>query len=63
MSELTRQEYNIKILKIIKETINKNPNLRFYQVLWGLALHKVDACYYEESEETYKDLTRDLEID
>lgn len=47
---MTRQEANREILARIGKIVEENPDLRFIQILQGLAL---DEClFYEESEST-----------
>lgn len=58
-----RQSYNFLILKIIEEEIEKNPDLRFIQLLWKLKIITREDCFYEESSETYKKLKKETEND
>lgn len=57
---MNRIEANIKLLEILKETLCKNPDLRFIQALWGLKIIDYDNNgdiidrFYEESSETLK---------
>ena len=39
---MNRIEANIKLLEILKETLCKNPNLRFIQALWALKIIDYD---------------------
>lgn len=60
-----RIEANLKLLELLKETLCKNPELRFIQALWNLGI--IDRAkeewgkssyirdrFYEESEDTLK---------
>lgn len=55
-----RLYYNIKLLRIIKIIMNKNPNLRFQQILWKLGIENGDDRFYEESSITYKRVINNL---
>ena len=35
---MNRQETNRKLLKILEETLEKNPEFRFIQALWALKI-------------------------
>lgn len=63
---MTRLEANLKILELIKEYLEKNPDQRFGQALVNLQILEeilVDSLkvirdpWFEESEETLKKLT------
>lgn len=47
------KETNLEILDYIKDVIERYPNLRFCQILWGLKIirHNIDN-FYEESKDT-----------
>ena len=55
-----RQEYNLKILKILQDKILNEPNIRFIQHLWNLQIIDRDDRmviidrFYEEPEDTFK---------
>ena len=55
---MNRIEANIKLLEILKETLCKNPNLRFIQALWALKIidyndkGAVIDRFYEEPSKT-----------
>ena len=53
-----RQEYNKKILAVISKMVDKYPDWRFGQILSnaGIAVYGRD-CFYDESVETYNNLT------
>ena len=64
---MNRQEANIKLLEILKETLEKFPNFRFIQALWALKIidskveegagHEIIVPvdrFYEEPSETLK---------
>ena len=58
---MNRQETNRKLLKILEETLEKNPEFRFIQALWSLKIidagHEIIVPvdrFYEEPSETLK---------
>ena len=57
---MNRIEANIKLLEILKETLCKNPELRFIQALWALKIidsednREIVDRFYEEPSETLK---------
>lgn len=61
---MNRIEANIKLLEILRETLCKNPELRFIQALWSLKIidskvagHEIIVPvdrFYEEPSETLK---------
>lgn len=53
-----RQEYNYRIVEIILKEIEKNPDLRFNQILYNLKIVDNTDTYYKESKEVYKELTK-----
>jgi len=55
-----RSYYNAKILHILKLIINKNPNMRFNQILWKLNIENGEDRFYEESRITYKKVINSL---
>lgn len=64
---MKRKEANQKLLEILKETLENNPNLRFIQALWALNLIDVHSMgniagdivdrFYEESSTTLERIT------
>lgn len=60
----TRKEYNKKLLLLLEEEIDKNPEIRFIQLLYntGIIGEKQDR-FYEESKLTYHKVKRRLEKD
>ena len=61
---MNRQEANLKLLEILRKTLEKNPDLRFIQALWALKIIDIDSMdnisgqivdrFYEEPFETLK---------
>lgn len=63
---MNRKEENEKILKILKDYLEANPNIRFIQALWNLRIIDRDPIwkpgeagppidrFYEEPSETLK---------
>lgn len=57
---LNRQESNEKLLELLKEALNKNPDLRFIQALWAIKVIDMNDSgliydrFYEEPSETLK---------
>lgn len=60
-----RIEANLKLLELLRETLCKNPELRFIQALWSLGIidrskeewgksSQILNRFYEESEDTLK---------
>ena len=47
---MNRIEANIKLLEILKETLCKNPNLRFIQALWALKLLDTEEVYDKDKD-------------
>ena len=60
---MKRKEANQKLLEILKETLENNPELRFIQALWALNLIDVHSMgnivdrFYEESSTTLERIT------
>ena len=64
---MNRKEANQKLLEILKETLENNPELRFIQALWALNLIDVHSMgniagdivdrFYEESSTTLERIT------
>lgn len=54
-----RAHYNIKILELLKDYFEKNPDIRFNQLVENL--NYGNDYFYEEPEETYKRYKKDLE--
>ena len=54
-----RQEANKTILNLLSEAVEKNPDLRFHQLLQflGVELPRTDQ-FYEESSKTLENLSR-----
>ena len=55
---MNRQEYNLKILDIIRAKAQEYPDMRFHQLLWAFGITVEGDQFYEESEVT---LSRILE--
>jgi 2-iminoacetate synthase ThiH len=53
----TRKDFNLEILELLKDKIEKNPDLRFNQILFALGLNP-DKDFYEESEITLDKITK-----
>ena len=51
---MTRQEANEKILEKLAQIVADHPDLRFNQILRGLAINP-DKDFYDESEVTLRD--------
>ena len=49
---MSRQEYNLKILDIIKAKAQECPDMRFHQLLWAFGVTTEGDQFYEESEVT-----------
>lgn len=49
---MNRQDYNFKILDIIRAKAQEFPDMRFYQLLWLLGISNGEDQFYEESEIT-----------
>ena len=49
---MNRQEYNLKILDIIRAKAQEYPDMRFHQLLWALGATVEGDQFYEESEVT-----------
>lgn len=61
MKMTNRQEYNIKILEMLKQAIYSYPDLRFFQLLANIGIVEYDSNtnaikdkFYEESGDTLK---------
>lgn len=64
---MKRKEANQKLLEILKETLENNPELRFIQALWALNLIDMHSMgniasdivdrFYEESSTTLERIT------
>lgn len=64
---MNRKEANQKLLEILKETLENNPELRFIQALWALNLIDIHSMgniagdivdrFYEESSTTLERIT------
>lgn len=58
-----RKLYNTAIVNKLQELIKKHPDLRFHQILWATGLiieqsGKIVDKYYEESRDTWKQMTK-----
>ena len=49
---MNRQEYNLKILDIIRVKAQEYPDMRFHQLLWVFRATVEGDQFYEESEVT-----------
>lgn len=54
-----RAHYNIKILELLKDYFERNPDIRFNQLVENL--NYGSDYFYEEPEETYKRYKKGLE--
>ena len=57
---MNRQEYNLKILDIIKAKAQECPDMRFHQLLWAFGATVEGDQFYEESEVTFNRLLKTL---
>ena len=57
---MNRQEYNLKILDIIREKAQEYPDIRFHQLLWVFGVTIEEDQFYEESEVTFNRLLKTL---
>lgn len=57
---MNRQEYNLKILDIIRAKAQEYPNMRFHQLLWVFGATVEGDQFYEESEVTCNRLLETL---
>ena len=57
---MNRQEYNLKILDIIKAKAQECPDMRFHQLLWTFSVTIKGDQFYEESEVTFNRLLKTL---
>ena len=57
---MNRQEYNLKILDIIKAKAQECPDMRFHQLLWAFGVTIERDQFYEESEVTFNRLLKTL---
>ena len=57
---MNRQEYNLKILDIIRAKAQEYPDMRFYQLLWAFGVTIEEEQFYEESEITFNRLLKTL---
>lgn len=49
---MNRQEYNLKILDIIRNKVQEYPDMRFHQILRALGISNSEDQFYEESKIT-----------
>ena len=57
---MNRQEYNLKILDIIRAKAQEYPDMRFHQLLWAFGATVEGDQFYEESEVTFNRLLKTL---
>ena len=57
---MNRQEYNLKILDIIRAKAQEYPDMRFHQLLWAFGATVEGDQFYEESEVTCNRLLKTL---
>ena len=57
---MNRQEYNLKILDIIRAKAQEYPNMRFHQLLLAFGVTIKGEQFYEESEVTFNRLLKTL---
>ena len=57
---MNRQEYNLKILDIIRAKAQEYPDMRFHQLLWAVGVTIEGDQFYEESEVTCNRLLETL---
>ena len=57
---MNRQEYNLKILDIMRAKAQEYPNMRFHQLLWVFGVTIEGDQFYEESEMTCNRLLETL---
>ena len=57
---MNRQEYNLKILDIIRAKAQEYPDMRFHQLLWVFGATVEGDQFYEESEVTFNRLLKTL---
>lgn len=55
---MTRQEINLKILKLLLVANELMPDQRFRQLLINLQINQSTGSFYEESQETYERLEK-----
>lgn len=62
MNHSSRQEANRTILNLISEAVEKNPDLRFHQLLQSLGVETPGIdLFYEESSKTLENLVAKAE--
>ena len=57
---MNRQEYNLKILDIIRAKAQEYPDMRFHQLLWVFGVTIEGDQFYKESEVTCNRLLETL---
>lgn len=57
---MNRQEYNLKILDIIRAKVQEYPDMRFHQLLWAFGATIEGDQFYEESEVTLDRIKKTL---
>ena len=57
---MNRQEYNLKILDIIRAKAQEYPDMRFHQLLWAFGATVEEDQFYEESEVTLDRIKKTL---
>ena len=58
---IDRQQDNIEILRYLIDEVEKHPELRFIQILWGLNIVDNSDRFYEESCITLNKIKRMIE--
>ena len=59
--DLERQKYNLEILEQLKQFLEKEPDMRFIQALWNLAIVDREDRYNEEPQVTLEKVKAALE--
>ena len=57
---MNRQEYNLKILDIIRAKAQEYSDMRFHQLLWTFGVTIEGDQFYEESKVTFNRLLKTL---
>ena len=57
---MNRQEYNLKILDIIRAKAQEYPDMRFHQLLWAFGATVEGDQFYEESKVTLNRILKTL---
>lgn len=56
MSTLSRQEYNRKIVEMLKILVEEHPDYRFGQLIQNYGVVNRGDCFFIESEDSYNNL-------